>query len=187
MLYGYARKSTEDQKLDIQINQLEAFGCDKVIRETISGIEEEKELNVLISTLKKGDTLVATRMDRLGRSTRQLIELVDELNERDVNLVLLDSQIDTRSATGKAFLTVMAAFSDLERMNLKEKQRRGIANRRKKGLHMGRKPKFEKEQMEEALMQVQTTDKTMKEISKATGVSRSSIYREMKARGITRF
>ncbi|WP_084439222.1 recombinase family protein [Sphingobium sp. TCM1] len=185
MIYGYARISSSDQQIISQISQLEKFGCDKIIEETITGIAEEKELNRLIATLQQGDTLVATRMDRMGRNTRQLLELVEELEKKDIHLVILDLNIDTRSNTGKFFLTVMAAFSELERSNLKEKQKRGIDVAKAQGKHLGRPRSWKKSGMEEAIKMYQN-HRIVAEIEDITGVSKASLYRELKRRGITR-
>ena len=186
MIYGYARVSATDQNLDTQIEQLTRYKCDKIVTEKISGIAEEKKLNRLIATMKKGDTLVATRMDRLGRSAKQLIDLVEELQKKDVNLVILDLNIDTKTPTGKFFLQVMAAFSELERANLKEKQRQGIEAARRRGTHLGRPRKWTREGMELAIEMFQSGQYTVREIEAATQVSRASLYRELKRRGISR-
>ncbi|HGP3677531.1 TPA: recombinase family protein [Bacillus pacificus] len=185
MIYGYARISSSDQQLDSQLFLLEKYGCDKIIQETITGVAEEKELNRLIDSLKEGDTLVAVRMDRLGRNTIQLLELVEELEKKDIHLVILDLNIDTRSATGKFFLTIMAAFSELERTNLKEKQRRGIAVAKSKGRHLGRPRNWSKAALEEAVKMYQN-HRIIAEIEDVTQVSKSALYRELKKRGITR-
>lgn len=185
-IFGYARVSAADQRLDIQIEALEKYGCDRILTEKISGVIEEKELLKLRDELQAGDTLVVTRIDRLGRDAKQLIEFIYSLDQRGVNLIILDMNIDTKTPMGKFFIQIMASISELERSNLKEKQRKGIENRRKQGLHMGRKPQYKKPQMEEAVRQVQETNKVMKEICEATGVPRASLYRELKNRGITR-
>lgn len=185
MIYGYARISSADQRFDSQLALLEKFGCDKIIEEVITGVAEEKELNNLISSLQEADTLVSARMDRLGRNTKQLLELVEELESRNINLVILDLNIDTRSPTGKFFLTVMAAFSELERTNLKEKQRRGIDVAKSQGKHLGRPRNWTKSGMEEAVKMYQN-HRFISEIEDITGVSKASLYRELKRRGITR-
>lgn len=185
-IFGYGRVSAPDQRLDIQIQALEEYGCDKIVTEKISGIIEEKELLKLRDELQEGDKLVVTRIDRLGRDAKQLIEFIYSLDQQGVNLIILDMNIDTKTPMGKFFIQIMASISELERSNLKEKQRKGIENRRKQGLHMGRKPQYKKPQMDEAVRQVQETDKVMKEICEATGVPRASLYRELKARGIKR-
>ncbi len=185
MIYGYARVSSSDQNLDSQLVLLERFGCDEIVTEKITGIAEEKKLNQLIDSLQAGDTLVAVQMGRLGRNTIQLLELVEELEKKDIHLVILDLNIDTRSATGKFFLTVMAAFSELERTNLKEKQRRGIDVAKSQGKHLGRPRNWTKSAMEEAI-RMYKNHRIISEIEDITQVSKASLYRELKRRGITR-
>jgi DNA invertase Pin-like site-specific DNA recombinase len=186
MIWGYGRVSATDQNLETQIEQLEKYGCDKIVTEKITGIAEEKELNRLLLKLNQGDSLVATRMDRLGRSAKQLMDFVEELQLKKVNLIILDMNIDTKTATGKFFLQIMAAFSELERTNLKEKQLRGIENAKKKGKHLGRPRGWNKTALEYALELYQQGDKTVKEICEITSVSRASLYRELKERGMAR-
>lgn len=185
MIYGYARISSSDQQFDSQLVLLEKFGCDEIVTETITGIAEEKKLNHLIASLKAGDTLVAVRMDRLGRNTIQLLELVEELEKKDIHLVLLDLNVDTRTNTGKLFLTIMAAFSDLERKTLKEKQRVGIDAAKAKGKHLGRPRNWTKAGLEEAIKMYQN-HRIISEIEDITKVSKATLYRELKRRGITR-
>lgn len=185
MIYGYARISDKSQEIGTQIQQLKEYGCDEIVSETITGISEEKELNKLISQLKKSDKIVATRMDRLGRSAAQLIQLVDELQEKEISLVILNMNIDTSTKSGKSFLQIMAVFSEMERNNLKEKQRRGIELAKEKGKHLGRPRGFTKSGMEEAIHMYQN-DRIVKEIEEITHVSKASLYRELKKRGITR-
>ncbi|MDA1904152.1 recombinase family protein [Bacillus cereus group sp. BcHK20] len=185
MIYGYARISSSDQQISSQISQLKKYGCEKIVQEVITGVAEEKELNRLIASLKEADTIVATRMDRMGRNTKQLLEMVEELEKRNIHLVILDLNIDTRSPTGKFFLTVMSAFSELERTNLKEKQRRGIDVAKAQGKHLGRPRNWSKTGMEEAVKMYQN-HRIISEIEDITGVSKASLYRELKRRGITR-
>lgn len=185
MIYGYARVSSSDQNLDSQLVLLERFGCDEIVTEKITGIAEEKKLNQLIDSLQAGDTLVAVRMDRLGRNTIQLLELVEELEKKDIHLVLLNLNIDTRSPAGKLFLTIMSAFSDLERKTLKEKQRVGIDAAKAKGKHLGRPRNWTKAGMEEAIRMYQN-HRIIAEIEDITKVSKAALYRELKRRGITR-
>lgn len=183
MLIGYARVSSRDQNLETQLKELDNFGVDKIISEKISGIVERKtKLDGLIAELSARDTVVVTRMDRLGRSTIQLLQLVDYFQEKDINLVVLNMGIDTRTSTGKFFLTIMAAFSELDRTLIKEKQRNGIEIAKKKGLYKGRPPKYTKNHpaVEHALELRQTTDKRIKDISDITGISEATLYRRLK-------
>ncbi|MFS1519702.1 recombinase family protein [Bacillus sp. SCS-151] len=183
MIYGYARVSTQDQNLDSQVAELTKFGVDEITQEKISGVSKQKEqLEDLLGRLSTGDTLVITRMDRLGRNTVQLLQLVEQLRERNVDFVILNLGIDTRTPTGKFFLTVMAAFSELDREMIKEKQRAGIKIAKEKGKYRGRIKKYTDKHpgMIHAIELRNTTDKTVKEICEITGVSEASFYRRLK-------
>jgi len=126
MIYGYARVSSKDQNLDSQVVKLSNFCVDEIVQEKISGVSKQKQkLDELLIQLTSGDTLVVTRMDRLGRNTVQLLQLVEEFRDKNIHFVILNLGIDTRTPTGKFFLTVMAAFSELDRDIIKEKQKSG--------------------------------------------------------------
>lgn len=188
MIYGYGRVSHRDQNLDTQIKALEKFGVDKIITEKITGVAKQKpKLEELLESLKEGDSIVVIRMDRLGRSSKQLIELVEELDERKVRLVILDLNIDTKTPMGKFFLTVIAAFSEMERTILKEKQRNGIEVAKMKGVYGGRPKRYHKKHagMKHAIELYKTKNYTVKEICEITSVSRSGLYRELKKEELT--
>ncbi|HDR5353619.1 TPA: recombinase family protein [Bacillus thuringiensis] len=183
MIYGYARVSAQDQNLDIQIEQLLKYGVDKIVKEKISGVSQEKiELDDLLSRLIKGDTLVVTRMDRLGRNTIQLLQFVEHLREKGVHFAVLNLGIDTRTPTGKFFLTVMSAFSELDREMIKEKQIAGIKLAKQKGVYRGRIKKYTEQHagMNHAIELRQQTKKTIKEICAITGVSQAALYRKLR-------
>lgn len=183
MIYGYARVSTKDQNLETQLDQLKKIGVDEIVYEKISGVSAKKtKLDSLLSKLQAQDTLVFTRMDRAGRNTIQLLQLVEDLEEQDVNLVILNLNIDTRTATGKFFISIMAAFSELDRTLIKEKQRSGVELAKQKGLYKGRPVKYTKNHagVKHALDLRLNTDKTVKEISQITGISQATLYRIMK-------
>ena len=183
MIYGYARVSTKDQNLATQLDQLQSFGVNEIISEKISGIVAKKtKLDALLQNLMGKDTLVVTRMDRLGRNTLQLLQLVEELQERDIDLVVLNMGIDTRTPTGKFFLTIMAGFAELDRTMIKEKQRAGIQLAKQKGLYKGRPVKYSATHsgVKHALELRETTHKTVKEISEITGVSEATLYRRLR-------
>lgn len=139
-------------------------------------------MDELLSKIATGDTLVVTRMDRLGRNTVQLLQLVEQLRERNIHLVILNLGIDTRTPTGKFFLTVMAAFSELDREMIKEKQRSGIKLAKQKGKYRGRVKKYTDKHpgMNHAIELRNTTDKTVKEICAITKVSQAAFYRKLK-------
>lgn len=183
MIYGYARVSAQDQNLDTQIDQLTKYGVDEIIEEKISGVSKQKpQLDELLSKIAADDTLVVTRMDRLGRNTVQLLQLVEQFRERNIHFVILNLGIDTRTPTGKFFLTVMEAFSELDREMIKEKQRSGIKLAKQKGKYRGRVKKYTDKHpgMNHAIELRKTTDKTVKEICAITGVSQAAFYRRIK-------
>jgi DNA invertase Pin-like site-specific DNA recombinase len=136
-------------------------------------------LNQLLSKLVKGDTLVVTRMDRLGRNTKQLLELTEELEKRGIYLVILNVGIDTRTPSGKFILTIMSACSELDRTMIKEKQQVGIAIAKRKGIYTGKKQKFnlQHDGIGRAIELHETTNKTVKEICKITNISIATFYR----------
>ncbi|MED3564446.1 recombinase family protein [Bacillus xiapuensis] len=182
-VFGYARVSSKDQNLDTQIDQLKRYGVEKIVSEKITGVAKQKpKLEDLLGNLKKGDTLVVARMDRLGRSTMQLLELVEELNERNIHLVILSPNIDTRDEIwGKLFLTIMSAVAEMERSLIKEKQRNGIAIAKEKGKYKGRVKKYHSKHagMKHALDLYHSQNYTVKEITEITSVSRSALYRAL--------
>lgn len=189
MIYGYARVSSTDQNLATQTVELNKFGVHKVISEKVSGVSMKKDALVdLLSILSQGDVLVVTRMDRLGRNTIQLLELVEQLEQKDVYLVILNMNIDTRTATGKFFMTIMAGFSELDRTMIKEKQRAVIKLAKQKGKYKGRPKKYTEKNVKitQAIEWYKEGNRTVKEISKILGIGEATVYREVKTRGITR-
>ncbi|MCA1049379.1 recombinase family protein [Priestia aryabhattai] len=180
MIFGYARVSSFDQNLDSQIEQLREAKVDRIVQEKVSGIQNHKEeLNQLLNQLIKGDTLIVTRMDRLGRNTKQLLELIEELDEHGIHLVILNLGIDTRTPSGKFILTVMSAFSELDRTMIKEKQQAGIAIAKRKGTYKGKKQKFTLKHygVKHAMELHETTNKSVKEICRITNISEATFYR----------
>jgi DNA invertase Pin-like site-specific DNA recombinase len=189
MKYGYARISHSDQNLGIQFEQLNSHGVDEIVSETITGVAKEKpKLENLITRLQKNDTLVVTRMDRLGRNTIQLLQLVEEFIERGIHLEILDLGITPTSRMGKTFLTIMAALAENERELIKEKQRHGIQLAKQQGKYKGRLKKYtgKHEGMNHAIELYKEGNKTVKQICSITKVSRSALYRQLDELGVTR-
>lgn len=183
IIYGYARVSTSKQNLEGQIEELKKYGVDKIISEKVSGISSKKsKLKDLLDSLKIKDILVVTRIDRFGRNTIQLLQLIKDLQKKEIDIVILNMGIDTRSSTGKFFLTVMSAFSELERNIIKEKQAAGIESAKKRGLYKGRPKQYtlNSPKIRHAIDLRINTNKTVKEISQITDVSESTLYRRFK-------
>lgn len=141
-IVGYARTSTSDQKagLAAQIEELKAAGCSRVYAEQISSLDANRpQLSAALSFLREGDQFVVTRPDRLARNTIELLKLVNELTSRGVVVKLLSMGVDTATATGTLFLTMMAGVAAFERELMLERQRAGIAAAKAAGRYKGRK------------------------------------------------
>ena len=177
---GYARVSTRDQSLDSQIDALEKFGCERIFSEKVSGRKIKRtELDKCLDYLREGDTLVIYKLDRLGRTTKQLIELSQWLNNNNIDLQIVDMNISTNDAMGKMFFTMMSAFAELEANLLSERTKKGLASARARGRKGGR-PKLPDHKRREIKFLYDEKKLTGAEISDKTGVSRSTVYRVIK-------
>ena len=173
---GYARVSTRDQNLNSQIDVLSKYGCNRIFSEKVSGKKYKRtELDKCLDYLREGDTLVITKLDRLGRTTKQLIELSQHLDEKNIDLEIIDMNINTKDAMGKMFFTMMSAFAELEANLLSERTRKGLESARSRG-RMGGRPKFPKDKRETVISLYESEKYTINEIIRMTGVSRGTIY-----------
>lgn len=151
MIRGYARVSRIEQSLDMQIIDLEKYGCEVIYSEKISGMKKERpELDKMLSEIQNGDTLVVWRLDRLGRRTTQLINLIEEFREREIQFVSLRENIDTSTPMGKAMLAIIAALAEMERDIIAERSKAGQDAARLKGKSIGRKRGLTDENKEKA-------------------------------------
>ena len=147
MLIGYIRVSTNDQNTALQRNALESAGCELIFEDKISGRAADRPgLKKLLKTLSAGDTLVVWKLDRLGRSMRHLVVLVEELREHNINFRSLTDSIDTSTPMGRFFFHVMGALAEMERELIVERTRAGLAAAKAEGRIGGRRPKFSSEQ-----------------------------------------
>ncbi|MEO0554653.1 MAG: recombinase family protein [Bacteroidota bacterium] len=140
MKVGYARVLTQDQKLELQTNELEKYGCEKIFKEKKSAVKERPELDKLLAHLRAGDVIVVWKLDRLGRSLRHLIELVAQFQEMEVDFVSLSENIDTTTAQGRLIFNIFASFAEFERELISERTKAGLKAAREKGRVGGRKP-----------------------------------------------
>jgi len=185
MLLGYARVSTDDQRLDLQQDALSQAGVanDNVYQEQVSGVATKRpELEHLKKALRPGDTLVVWKLDRLGRSVKELIALTEWLRERDIELVSIKDNIDTTTAVGKMVFHMLAAFAQFERDIISERTKAGLAAARARGHRGGRKPKITPNMLRamEAMLDDPLT--TMTEVASHFQVSRAAIYRARQRR-----
>jgi DNA invertase Pin-like site-specific DNA recombinase len=150
-LVGYARVSSVGQSLEVQEAKLVSAGCEEIFKEKRSGLDTERpKLAECLRYLRKGDTLVISRIDRLARSAEHLLSLVGDLEAKGVTLKVLDQSIDTSDAAGRAFLGMLAVFAQFETDIRRERQMDGIAKAREKGVKFGRKPALSPDQQAEA-------------------------------------
>jgi DNA invertase Pin-like site-specific DNA recombinase len=187
ILIGYSRTSTTEQLagLDAQVRDLKAAGCKKLFQEQVSSVAERAQLNAALEYARDGDTLVVTKLDRLARSARHLLEVVDTLEGKGVALRILNlggDTVDTRGATGRLILNVFAAFAQFEREMMLERQREGIARAKANGKYKGRKPTAKAKAVEAVRMFQE--GKRVSEIAKALSVGRASVYRALEASGL---
>jgi len=182
MLIGYARISTEDQKLDLQHDALRATGCEKIFDETASGASARLPVREeLLEYARRGDTVVIWKLDRLGRSLRDLIEVVTALGKRGVGLRSLHESIDTTTPSGKLTFHVFAAIAQFERDVLRERTRAGIMAAQKRGAKLGRPRSLTPEQIEMARSMMANPNLSARHVAKQLGVHRSTLYRNLAA------
>src|SRR5437773_6136372 len=174
-LYGYARVSTSDQDFTLQEHALRAAGCEVIRAEKVSATRREgrTELALLLEFLRRGDTLVVTRVDRLARSIKDLQDIVYLLKERGVTLRATEQPINTQSATGKAFLDMLGVFAEFETNLRRERQLEGIAKAKAAGVYKGRPPSIEATRVRELKAQGLGPS----EIARALKIGRASVYR----------
>ena len=185
MTYGYARVSTCDQNLDRQLDMLNRYGVDRLFTEKMSGTKRERpELNKLIESLKAEDTVVVESLSRLGRSTKNLIELVELFQERGVHLVSLKESVDTSTPSGQLLFTLMSAIAQFERETIAERTNEGLRAARARG-HIGGRPKADQQKVQQAISLYHTQQYTVNEIQDMTGIARSTLYRAMKQQECT--
>ena len=181
MLIGYARTSTVDQEagFEAQIRDLEEVGCKKTFGEKVSSVAVRAQLDVALDYLRDDDVLVVTKLDRLARSMRDLLDIVARIEAKKASLRILAMNLDTTSATGKLMLNVLGSVAEFERSMMLERQREGIAKAKTEGKYKGRAPT--------ALRQADEVRRLLgagvrpSDVAETLGVSRSSVWRIAKA------
>ena len=177
MLIGYARVSTQDQNLALQKEALRQAGCEKVFEDKASGTRADRPgLAQALGLLRAGDTLVVWKLDRLGRSVKQLVDLVSELRERGIQFKSVTDAIDTGTASGRFFFNIMASLAEMERELIVERTRAGLEIARKLGRVGGRKRKMTESKVASARKLV-AAGVAHKEVARNLGVSVPTLYR----------
>jgi DNA invertase Pin-like site-specific DNA recombinase len=179
--YGYARVSTDDQTPALQLAALKKAGCKIVFKdEGISGATTKRP--ALLRCLKKlehGDTLIVWKLDRLGRSLRDLIVMLDDLKHRGVTFRSLTEAIDTETPTGRAMWQMIGVLAELERSLIGERTRAGVKAAKGRGVKFGRKPKLSPEQIAHARKLIEAGEHGRKDVAALLKVDRSTLYRAL--------
>jgi DNA invertase Pin-like site-specific DNA recombinase len=178
MIVGYARVSTDGQTLDAQQASLKAAGAEKVFAEKVSGAQtDRRHLQRAIAALGAGDVLLVTRLDRLARSTRDLLNILDTISKAGAGFKsLADAWADTTTAHGRLMLTVLGGLAEFERELIRARTDDGRKRAQARGVRFGRKPKLSRYQIDEALARREAGE-PLTEIGKSYGVSHSTISR----------
>lgn len=177
---GYARVSTTDQDLDIQNEQLKAAGCEIIRFETGSGASRKgrSELGTIMQFLHAGDELVVLRLDRLGRSTRDVLNLVHELDEKGASLRILEPEVTTAGSMGRMVITILGMVADMELRFIKDRQRAGIDAAKAEGVYKGRKKSVDDAEIRRRI----AAGASKAAVARELNVSRMTVYRALEDR-----
>lgn len=178
---GYARVSTPDQKLDLQIEALQKIGCLKIFTDIASGAKSDRPgLERALNYLREGDTLVVWKLDRLGRSLAHLLQVIEFLSQRNIQFKsIADSAIDTTTPSGQLMLSMIAALSEFERNLIRERTKEGLAVAKSRGRQGGRRPVITDQKLKKA-KQLINKGLTVREAASAISVGKSSLYEALK-------
>lgn len=180
MLIGYARVSTADQRLDLQVDALTHAGCERIFTDHASGGRGDRiGMADAMSHLRAGDALMVWKLDRLGRSVRQLVDFTAQLEARGVQFVSLTDGIDTGTSAGRFFFHVMAAMAEMERDLVRERTAAGLTAAKARGRLGGRPTKLTAQQVTHAKRLLADPETTGAEVADTLGVARSTLYRSL--------
>lgn len=178
MLVGYARVSTIEQNLDLQLNALNDAGCEKIFTEKASGAQRDRpELIATLNYMRKGDTLVVWKLDRLARSLKQLIETIESLEKKEMGFRSLTESIDTTTPGGKLIFHIFGSLAEFERTMIRERTRAGLIASRKQGRIGGRPKSLNDEDLKIAMALLKDENITVEEVAKRLSVTRATLYR----------
>lgn len=178
MKIGYARVSTEEQNLDRQLDILKQASCDRIYEEKVSGVKKDRtELNKMLDQIRTGDVIIISDLTRLSRSVKDLFSLVEQIEEKGANIKSIkESWVDTTTAQGKLMFTIFAGISQFERDLISQRTIEGLNAARARGKKGGR-PKTNEKEIKLAVKMYNSKNYSISEITKATGVSKTTLYR----------
>lgn len=188
MKIGYARVSTKDQNLDLQIDALQKEGCKKIYTETMSGAKAERPvLQEMLNSLRTGDIVIIWKLDRLGRSLKHLVELVNKFINEDIGLKSLHDHIDTTTPQGRLIFNIFASLAEFERDLIQERTKAGLNAARARG-RLGGKPKGLSQQAEATACAAETLYKegklSVNQIIKQLGIAKATFYNYLRYRSV---
>lgn len=184
MKIGYARVSTQDQQPGLQLDALNKAGCEQVFEERVSGAAKERpEWEACNRTLRQGDTLVVWRLDRLARSLKHLVEIVDDLQQREIGFMSLTESIDTTSAGGRLVFHIFGALAEFERSLIQERTKAGLEAARARGRKGGRRHKLSKQDVRRAAAMLGDPDMTKAEVAEHFQVARGTLNKALERFG----
>jgi DNA invertase Pin-like site-specific DNA recombinase len=179
---GYARVSRDEQTLDLQTDALEKSHCEKIFTDKASGAKESRPgLDKALEHLRPGDTLVVWRLDRLGRSLKHLIGLVEDLNAKGIGFASLTESIDTTTSNGKLIFHIFCSLAEFERNVIRERTMAGLASARARGRKGGRTQTITEKKIAQATTLAETSNDSISDICKSLGISRSTYYKRTKS------
>lgn len=183
--FGYARVSTQDQSLSLQLDALDHYGVDETFEEKESGKRKNRpQLDELLKVLRKGDTVVVYKLDRISRSTKHLIELMEYFKAKGIHFVSIQDRIDTITAMGRFFFRMLASIAELERDIISERTKDGLTSARARGRNGGR-PKVDLKKIELAIKMYESKDYSLSQIKTATGIGATTLYRYLEKKKIS--
>ena len=176
MKIGYARVSTQDQTLDVQLEQLKAIGCEKIYQEQASGKSSDREqLNLLLDFAREGDVIHVTKVDRIARNTIDALQIADQLAAKKAGLVFHDlGDLDINSDVGRVIYTTISAFAEMERKRILQRCNEGRERARSEGRHLGR---FPDKTLHQRIQELAEQGMNKHSISKELGCSRTTVYK----------
>ncbi len=183
MLIGYARVSTSGQSLDLQLDALNALGCEKIFQDVASGARSERPgLEEALAYLRRGDTLVVWKLDRLGRSLRHLIKVVTRLHDEDKSFQSLQESLNTNTSNGRLIFHLFGALAEFERDLIRERTIAGLATARARGRLGGRPRVMDEQKITMARAHLADPNNTVVDACSTLGVSRATLYSYLKPR-----
>jgi DNA invertase Pin-like site-specific DNA recombinase len=184
VLVGYARTSAADQRagLDAQMSELHGADCEELFVEQVSSVQRRENLEKALKFIRKGDTLVVTKLDRLARSIPDLVRIIGALEEKQASLRILAMNLDTNTPTGRLLLSLVGSVAQFEREIMLERQREGVAKAKAEGKYKGRKPTA-RAKSGDVIAQFKA-DQRPTDIAKSIGIGRASVYRILNNAGL---